>query len=191
MSKQVKAKSAKKQSDDFVSDDAVSGGASSYFKPEDGDNKVRLLTKPVLGWLAWNEDDEGNKKPVRSQVDEQPDMDQYDDDNQPKKFMAVAVIDHEDGEVKIWEMTQQSIIKAIKALAANPDWGNPFTYDLNIAKKGEKLKTRYVVTPSPKKPLAKELVKAANEKPCNLDALYEGKDPWNVEDGEVTEYFFK
>ena len=105
--------------------------------------------------------------------------------------MALAVIDHEDETVKILELTQQSIIKAIKAYAANPDWGNPFSYDLTIGKSGEGLKTKYTVQASPKKPLAKNLVSTANEKPCNLDALYEGSDPWDVEDGEETEYFFK
>ena len=89
------------------------------------------------------------------------------------------------------ELTQQSIIKAIKAYAANPDWGNPFSYDLTIGKSGEGLKTKYTVQASPKKPLAKHLVSDANEKPCNLDALYEGTDPWDVESGDVTEYYFK
>jgi hypothetical protein len=192
MSKKPVAKSAKKKSSDaFVPDEVESSGPNSYFKPEDGSNKVRVLSKPIVGWLAWGEDEDGKKKPIRSQIDDQPNMEDYEEDNQPKKFMAVAVLDHADDEVKIWEMTQQSVIKAIKALSGNPDWGNPFSYDLNINKTGEKLKTKYSVTPSPKKPLAKELVKVAMSKPCNLDALYEGADPWDVDGSEVTEYEFK
>lgn len=193
MSKQVKStKSAKAtKSDDFVSDDVISSGSESYFRPESGDNKIRVVSKPILGWLAWDEDEDGNKKPNRSTLDNPPTLSDYEKDNQPKKFMAVLVLDHSDGLLKIWELTQQSIIKAIKALAANPDWGNPFTYDLTIGKKGEKLKTKYTVTPSPKKPLSKEAIKEVQSKPCNLDALYEGEDPWAEDQDNYTEVFVK
>lgn len=181
MSKKV-AKS--KSSDEFISDDVVSSGAANYVKLATGDNKLRIISKPITGWVEWID-----KKPTRYPINEEPEGE--DDENPPKKFLAVVVIDHSDDEVKILELTQQSVIKAIKALAGNPDWGNPFSYDLNIKKSGEGLKTKYAVTPSPKKPLAKELVKAAMSKPCNLDALYEGTDPWDVDGSEVTEYEFK
>lgn len=188
----MKAKQAKnaKTNDDFVSDDAVSSGSASYMKLETGDNKFRAISKPIHGWIVWNEDEEGNRKPSRTEINDEPDAPSDDPKDKPKKFLALVVIDHADDEVKILEITQQSIIKAIKALASNVDWGNPFTYDINVAKKGEGMKTKYTVTPSPKKKLAKELVKAANEKPCNLDALYEGADPWNVEGDDAVEYHF-
>ena len=180
------------EDDAFVSDDVVGGGSDSYFKPTDGDNKIRIISKPIFGWVAWNEDEEGDRKPVRTKLDDQPDMDEYEKDNKPKKFMTVAIIDHEDGKPKIWEITQQSIIKGIKALTANEDWGNPFSYDITINKKGEKLKTKYSVTPSPKKPLAKELVKEAENKPCNLHKLFDDENPWEIEeDDDTTNYYFK
>lgn len=184
MAKQTKsAKPAKKSSDDdFVSDDAVSSGASSYMKLE-ASNKIRIISKPIIGWLEWID-----KIPTRYPIGEEPEA--SDDDNQPKKFFACVVIDRKDGLVKIMELTQQSIIKAIKTLSSNPDWGNPFTYDLNIAKTGEGMKTKYAVTPSPKKQLEKDATKAAAAKPCNLDALYEGEDPWDVTEG-ATEYHLK
>lgn len=188
MAKQTK--STKSNSDDFVSEDVISEGSAGYFKPETGDNKVRIISKPIIGWVAWDEDDDGNKSPVRTQIDDVPDKSKYDKKNQPKKFMALVVIDREDGEVKVWEITQQSVIKAIQALNANKDWGKPFAYDITIKKTGADLKTKYAVTPSPKTKLGKDDIKAANEKPVNLDALYEGENPFEVED-EVTEYFLK
>jgi hypothetical protein len=104
----------------------------------------------------------------------------------------MAIIDREDGEVKIMELTQQSVIKAIKALTANPAWGLPFSYDITVTKAGEGMKTKYVVQPNPKKPLSKSEIAEANAKPCNLEALFEGEDPWKVEGAEtVTEYIFK
>lgn len=181
--KKVLAK--KNQSADFISDDSISSGSSRYMKFEKGDNKFRVLSKPITGWLEWVD-----KKPVRTAIDNEPEV--SDDENPPKKFLAIVVLDYADNEVKILELTQQSVIKAIKALAANPDWGNPFTYDLNVEKTGDDLKTRYAVQPSPKKALSKDLMKVVNETKCNLEALFEGEDPWSVEDADsVTEYFFK
>lgn len=192
MAKQ-QAKPTKKAAadDDFVSDDVVSGGSSSYMKFEKGDNKIRIISKPQNGWIVWEEDpeDEDSRVPKRCTLEDgEPDAPSKDPKDKPKKFMTVAVIDLADNEVKIAEITQQSIIKAIKALSSNKDWGNPFSYDLNIEKKGEGKKTRYTVQPSPKKALGKDLIKAAQEKPCYLPALFEGEDPWDVEDKEPTEY---
>lgn len=191
MAKAAKATSKKAADDDFVSDDVVSSGSNSYMKFEKGDNEIRIISKPINGWVVWEEDpdDSEAKVPKRCTLEDgEPDAPSKDPMDKPKKFMAVAVIDHADGEVKIAEITQQSIIKAIKALSANPKWGNPFSYDLTITKSGEGKKTRYAVQPSPKKALSKEQVKAAQEKPCYLDALYEGEDPWDVEDKDATEY---
>ena len=181
MSKQTKPA---KSGDDFIPDDVVSSGSANYMKLVVGENKIRIISKPAIGWLEWID-----KKPTRTQIGEQPDG--QDDENPPKKFMALVVIDRDDNEVKVMELTQQSVIKAIKALSANPDWGNPFSYDITIKKSGEGMKTKYVVTPSPKKPLEKALVKAAQDKPCNLDALYDYGDPFAEDQDEYTEYQFK
>lgn len=184
-------KPAKEADDSFVSDDAIASGSGNYVgKLENGTSRFRFISFVILGWIEWIEDGE-KKKPVRSQINKQPET--TDDENQPKKFMAGVVVDRKDGEAKIWEITQQGIIKKIKALTANADWGKPFSYDIEVKKSGEGLKTKYEVTPCPKKPLEKHLIAAAAEKPCNLDALYEGQDPWKEEnhtDG-VTEYHFK
>lgn len=179
------AKVAKRADDDFIPAE-VASGSSSYFKIGQGDNKVRIISHPVAGWLEWVD-----KQPVRTTLaDGEPEA--SDDENPPKQFIAMAVIDQEDGNVKIWEITQKSIMKSIRQLTNNPDWGQPFGYDLNIEKKGDGLKTKYTVTPSPKKPLSKEAIKKAGAKPCALENLFEGEDPWDV-DGvkEVTEYHFK
>jgi len=187
MSKNAKVAKVAKSNDDFISDDVLGAGESSYLnvkKQEESD--FRIISNPVEGWIDWVE-----KKPIRTPIsDGEPEA--ADDENPPKKFIAVVIVDRADDTVKILELTQQSVIKGIKALAANPKWGKPFAYDLNVAKKGEGLQTRYTLTPSPKSALSKDIVKAAQSKPCNLERLFDGEDPWKVEKGEeVTEYFFK
>lgn len=180
------AKSAKHANDDFISGDAVSGGSSNFLRVGQGETIVRCISKPVEGWVDWVD-----KKPIRTPMsDGEPEA--SDEENPPKKFIALVVIDRDSETAKIMELTQQSVIKAIRALAANPAWGNPFSYDLVIEKKGEGMKTKYTVTPSPKKALPKEVIKEAQNKQCNLEKLFEGQDPWKLERGEdATEYFFK
>lgn len=185
------AKHTKKEvSDEFISEDSLGSGENAYMKLEKGKSQFRIISKPVTGWIDWIEDGD-KKKPMRTPLsDGEPEA--TDDDNKPKKFVTFAVIDKKDGLVKILELTQQSVIKAIRALANNPDWGAPFTYDLNIEKTGEGMKTKYSVQPSPKKPLAKELIQEAADRPCNLEALFSNENPWEVDEAEnVTEYFFK
>lgn len=167
--------------DAFISEDSLASGSASYMKFITGVNKFRIISKPISGWLDWVE-----KSPIRTTLAEgEPEA--ADDDNKPKKFVTFVVIDKKDNLVKILELTQQTVIKGIRALANNPDWGNPFTYDLNVEKTGQDLKTKYTVVPSPKKPLTKEQIEAAEEKPCNLELLMDGEDPWSV-DEHVTEY---
>ena len=178
MSKQVKKPTRDVEA--FIADDVISSGSSLYLKMVKGDNPIRIITKPIIGWLTWED-----KHPVRSQIDEEPEA--IDEENKPKKFMAMAVIDRNDeNKVKILELTQQSVIKAIKSLAENKDWGAPFTYDICINKTGEDLKTKYSITPSPKKALAKDVINSAMSKPCNLDALYKGTDPWDADEDQTT-----
>jgi hypothetical protein len=188
--KQQPAKKVAQDDDSFVSDDAISSGSARYLKLVKGENRVRFISKPIFGFLQWAEDEEGKKRPQRTPLsDGEPEA--IDDDNKPKKFMAAVVIDQEDGTVKIWEITQQSIIKAIKALSGNPSWGHPFSYDIAITKSGEDLKTKYVVTPEPKTKLSKSLIATAQESPCNLAALFENEDPWEEDQDEYTEYELK
>lgn len=182
--KPAKTKARKAQSDEFIGEDSISEGNSRYMKFEKGDNQFRILSKPITGWLEWIDE-----KPVRTTIEEgEPEA--TDPKQPPKKFLALVVLDRADDLVKILELTQQSVIKAIRALANNPEWGSPFTYDINVSRAGEKLKTKYTVTPSPKKPLSKAEINEVNETNCNLEALFEGEDPWSTEE-PVTEYFFK
>lgn len=185
----VKAAKTKEVDEDSFIDEEVLGGASSYMKLQDGDNEVRIISKPIFGWIGWED-----KKPQRTLLaDGPPDVTINEPKDKPKKFMACLVIDLADDEIKIMELTQQSIIKAILALDKNAKWGKPYGYNLSINKTGANLTTKYVVTPNPKTPVSSAHKAAATEKPCNLMALYEGADPWSEEatNDEVTPYIFK
>jgi hypothetical protein len=97
-----------------------------------------------------------------------------------KHFWAFLVWDYVNPGVKILEITQQTVQTSIANLNKDEEWGAPFGYDLKVTRKGEDLQTVYSVTPSPKKPLDEAIKKAALEKPCYLEALFAGADPWVV-----------
>ncbi len=148
-------------------------GQSSYMKLQKGENKFRILSKPIIGWLDWKD-----KVPYRFLMNAKPEKPL--DKNPIKHFWAFIVFDYADQAVKILEITQSTIQKSIADLSKDEEWGAPFEYDLKVTRKGEDLKTEYTVTPSPKKPLSEEIKKAALDKPCYLPALFTNADPWEV-----------
>lgn len=159
-------------------------GAGSYMKFQQGDNKFRILSKPIIGWLDWKD-----KVPHRFGFKNKPEKPLGD---QPiRHFWAMIVFDYSDQAVKILEITQSTIQKAIEHLAKDEDWGSPHEYDLKVNKTGQEKSTEYKVNPSPKKPITEEIKAAAIAKPINLEALYKGADPFDVSKGEQTALIFQ
>ncbi len=159
-------------------------GSGSYMKFQQGENKFRILSKPIIGWLDWKD-----KVPFRFTFKNKPEKPLTD---QPiKHFWSMIVWDYSDSSIKILEITQATIQKAIEALAKDEDWGSPHEYDIKIVKTGQDKNTEYRVNPSPKKQLAEEVKVAAKAKPINLDALYKNADPFNVSNGEQTQLIYE
>lgn len=172
-------------SDDFLPQDyEAPAGSAGYMKLQDGENKIRILSKPIIGWLDWKD-----KKPFRFRMNAKPDKPMT-PDKPIKHFWAFLVWNYEAQAVQILEITQQTIQKTIQDLSKNEDWGAPFGYDIKITRKGKDLQTEYSVMPSPKKDLISDIKEAALEKKAYLDALFDGSDPWVV-NGKHTEYAFE
>lgn len=159
-------------------------GSSSYMKLQDGENKFRILSKPIIGWLDWKD-----KVPYRFRMNAKPERPLG--NNPIKHFWAFLVWNYSSKSIQILEITQATIQKAIQDLSKDEEWGAPFFYDLKINRKGKDLETEYSVTPSPKKDLSDEIKKIALEKQANLEALYENADPWVITNNKYTEYAFQ
>src|SRR3990167_5600030 len=145
-----------------------------YMKFAEGDNRFRILSSAITGIEFWVEVD-GGKKPFRikeggvgpdSFVDE------------PKYFWAFCVWNYAIEKVQILEITQKGIMKSIKALTSDEDWGDPKTFDIVVNREGEGLDTEYQVSPKPKKALDPGIEVFYKDLDINLDALFEGKDPF-------------
>lgn len=161
---------------DFLPQDyQAPSGSADYMKFQKGENKFRILSKPIIGWLDWKD-----KKPYRFPMKNKPSQPMG--DQAIKHFWAFIVYDHTNPGVKILEITQASIQTAIAGLSKDEEWGAPFEYDIKVTKTGDGLETEYTTTPSPKKPISDDIKKAAMDKPCYLDALFTGGDPWAKSD---------
>jgi hypothetical protein len=157
--------------DSFVADN---GNAGSYFKPREGqNNKVRILSeKPILGYVQWTNDN----KPMRWKFGEnKPEADYQ--EGRPRKFLAVVVWNYQDECVQVWEITQKTLIDALNEITRDSDFGHPNNYDLKITRIGKDINTQYQLMPL-SAPLL-EHVEAALQNPIvNLDALFNGEDPF-------------
>ncbi len=70
----------------------------------------------------------------------------------------------------------------LKALIDNTKWGNPKTYDITITRKGTTMNdTEYAVMPNPSTPLEEGIKEQFINSKIDLNALYEGKDPFQAD----------
>lgn len=150
-------------------------GAANYVKIKEGEYRFRILSPPIIGWLDWTLD----RKPLRFLYNAKPKP--INADRPVRQFVTMIVWDYADQNIKIWEITQKKIMNALQELTNSSDWGAPFFYDIKIVRTGTELEnTTYAVIPVPPKPLHPMIEEEFAKKRCNLEALFEGKDPWDV-----------
>lgn len=156
-----------------------SADASPFLKFEEGKTKVRIISDSfTLGWEGWYQN-----KPVRVSPNEtlkpaekkllDKQKSQKDGSEYPKykQFAACLVWNYKLNAVQIWQFSQQSVTKQIMALKSNPDWGDLGSFDITVERKGLGLDTEYTITPSPKKPVSKEVENAKSETTLNPASL--------------------
>lgn len=143
-----------------------------YMKIQEGENRVRILTRPVLGWEDWQD-----KKPIRFTFENKP-AKAIDPKKPIKHFWAFIVYNYAEEQIQIMHITQASIRRSIESLCNDKDWGVPYSYDIKIKKTGEGMNTEYSVNPVPHKPIDPSVIAAFKERPCDLNALFTGEDPF-------------
>lgn len=146
----------------------------NYMKLDLSENRIRILSKPIIGWKYWDEDDD---KPVRFRRADKPEP-TGDPENPVREFWAMVVWNYGSKKVQILEIHQAGIIKGIDKLSKDPDWGSPFNYDLKISRTGEGKKSRYSVHPVSPKPITVEIKEAFKSRPINLEALFDNENPF-------------
>lgn len=165
---------------DFLPQDYEAPKSSSfYMKLNEGENRFRIMSRPILGWEDWQD-----KKPVRYRMDDKP-AKSFDPKKPVKHFWTFIVFNYREEQIQILQITQATIRKSLEALCKDRDWGSPFAYDIKIMKTGEGVDTEYSVNPVPHKPVDEYLVQCFKDRPINLEALFIGADPF---DGKWEKY---
>ena len=119
-------------------------------KLEQGENRMRILTKPIQGYVWWPE---GSNKPERAHGP--TDIPTGIKDAKYFWFLTIAI----NGEVKFLELKQKTILSQIKSLSDNTEWGEVQDYDITITRSGQDLETQYTVVPNPKKAINADVAK--------------------------------
>jgi hypothetical protein len=139
----------------------------------EGEYKFRIVQRPIAGWIDWKD-----RKPYRFRPENKPKA-PFDATKPIKPFWALHVWDYTKEGLFVMEVTQNSIRKALEMLALNEDWGDLTTFDFRIKKEGTGIDTSYSVIPTPHKSMSPAIKEAVGAAKIRLEALYEGKDPWN------------
>ena len=148
----------------------ATSGQYTKFKP--GETKIRILSDAIVGWVGWTPDN----KPVRATSNKSTELGPCRD---IREFWAMIVYNLTAGEIQIWEVTQKGIKDAINGLYKNEEWGDPKEYTLTVNRTGQgRDDTKYTVMPDPKKPVPDDIIHQFNEAKIDLNALFEGGDPF-------------
>lgn len=148
-------------------------------KFSEGDNRFRVLSEARVGWEGWKDSKpfrrEGTDKNIE---DHEVDTDSKFGKAKPKinHFWAFIVWDYTDKQVKLLTLTQKTVRTAIEGLVADPDWGDPMAYDINVKREEKGGRTSYSVTSYPPKKLTKEVEEALASTEINLDSLFDEFD---------------
>lgn len=143
-----------------------------FMKLSEGENKIRILRPPLLGFIYWGNDDKPYR--IRKRIERPYNMRSEGKfgAERVKHFWALLVWDYSTSTVRILEIQQKVIQEQIIELNNDPDWGDPTTYNLKIVKTGQRKDTKYTVIPSPSANIPNNALDSLAETPIDLNAFY-------------------
>lgn len=146
--------------------------ASSYFKFKDGDNKIRILTSPIVWYVYFNVDN----KPTRSR-EVIKDPSDIKEDGKVKQFRAMWIRNYDEKKIQVMEITQASIKQQLTWFINDEDYGSPLEYDMKINRTGKSLDTEYQVKPLSKTPVSAEITEELMSVNIDLEKLFDNWHP--------------
>ena len=165
---------------------------NQFMRFESGKNRVRFIGNPVSGFVFFGkverEDGTETTKPYRRResegefsleemINRNARMKKDGEIEGQKYFVMGLVYNYQKQKLQVLEVTQKSILKALKSYVDSEEYGHPSGYDLTIEKSGEGLNTEYTVVVSPPKPLTSEIEDLVGETSCDLQKVFAGEYP--------------
>lgn len=149
-------------------------GSSDFFQLQEGTNKIRIMTPIEVGWEGWKDNKPFRRKGAEKNIeDDEVDIDQkYSKKPKINHVWAMVVWDYEANALKLFTMTQKTVMKAIDSLENDSEWGDSRGYDIKIEKNVTGPRTSYDVTASPPKPLAKEIKSEFAKTDLDIDSVF-------------------
>ena len=152
------------------------GGYMTASKLEDGESyRIAILSEePLEYYTVWGETDDGQKKPFR--FEDEPTADQITNElgdykqrknykgdqlEKPKFAIAFFCFDYEDFKVKVFEISQKTLIRELDSISKQEDYANLQEWDMVISRTGISLDTEYKILPAPRKKGMEEKVQAS------------------------------
>lgn len=151
-----------------------------YMKWEQGENRFRIMSSPILGFEWWTDGEDGSRKVHRVPMGLNIPTNEVEDPSSIRHFWAMIVWNYKANAIQILEVTQKLIQQSLRAYAKDEDWGSPVNkYDIVVTRSGTtKEDTKYEVMPKPAKPTDEKILEEMKNTPIRLEALYEGADPF-------------
>lgn len=153
---------------------------SDYMKVTEGDHRIRILMRPIIGYESWDDglDKEGKPTNVVTRKRTFQEMVNIPSrDGKIKEFHAFIVWDYQKSMVRLLNVTQM-YKDDIYDSTIDPDWGDPTKYDIIIKRVGTGFNdTKYTIRPVPHKPLSEEIKKAFSLIKIDEEQYFTGGHP--------------
>ena len=176
------------------------GGTGGYLtasKLGDGESyRVAILSEePLEYFTVWGESEEGQKKPFRFTAEPSPSEIEEElgefkqrmnyeqtELERPKFGLSFFVFDYSDEKVKVFEITQKTLMKELDAISQSEDFEDIHAWDMVFSREGLKMNTTYKILPGPRKKGMQEKIdaawKEAEGKGYDLQQLLVGGNPF-------------
>jgi hypothetical protein len=174
--------------DEYKDNKGLNEVGGSYMKFAKGANRFRIMGSPIVGWEWWEETEDGKRTPKRVKINEKLDVSEIAEPESIKRFWAMVVYNYDAKALQILEITQKGIQKTLEELVRDEDWGTPVqSYDIVVTRNGDGMETKYEVLPKPKTVLDEGIVQLYKDMTINLEALFDGEDPFKMSNEKVDE----
>lgn len=141
-------------------------GGGGFTKLQDGENRLRILSSPLMMWIVWKDGQASRvpfnqPKPIKGEGQK----------DSVKHGWGLIVWNYATESIEVFELDKQDIIAALTSYSKDPDWGHPKNYDIVVNKSGSGMETEYKFIAKPAKPLAEQVKLAYTENPIDLSQL--------------------